>query len=613
MFYQDWLAGSVSDIRLWLRNGMLTTVLATLFVILTSLPECMMLPASHVGNWTASPRVTVTDKEGDASSTEQPHRTGFHFQPEKNWMNDPNGLMYYKGYYHLFYQYNPEAPIWGNIVWGHAVSTDLLRWHYLEPAMKGDHWYDERGVWSGSATLLEDGSPVLLYTGESVNRTQVQNMAIPANKSDPLLLHWIKVPHNPVVVAPPGYNASEFRDPSTAWQGSDGMWRLLVGANTGKRGVIGTALLFKSQDFYQWQFVNRPLHSVAGTGMWECPDFYPVLIEGIEGLEVSSTQGQPVKHVLKISSDDLKHDYYSVGAYNAENDTYEPAIHQLDTGIGLRYDYGKFYASKSFFDPSTNRRILLGWSNESDSIQEDITKGWSSIQSIPRKVWLDSISSTNLLQWPVREVESLRQNQLVKESVNLPPGSVYHLSEVMGSQLDIEVQFLKPNLTQEPIPPELLAQNAACSTSGAAKRGIFGPFGILVLTTPNLEEQTAVFFSFVHSRRNGWKTIVCSDQSRSSMDNDVDITSYGSFLRVYDNEFTLALRILVDHSVVETFAQGGRTVITSRVYPQRAVNDFATIHLFNNSTRLHVMTQSISVWNMESVQLSNFNTATQRH
>lgn len=81
-------------------------------------------------------------------------------------------------------------------------------------------------------------------------------------------------------------------------------------------------------------------------------------------------------------------------------------------------------------------------------------------------------------------------------------------------QLDIEVQFLKPNLTQEPIPPELLAQNAACSTSGAAKRGIFGPFGILVLTTPNLEEQTAVFFSFVHSRRNGWKTIVCSDQSR---------------------------------------------------------------------------------------------------
>jgi hypothetical protein len=87
-----------------------------------------------------------------------------------------------------------------------------------------------------------------------------------------------------------------------------------------------------------------------------------------------------VKYVLKISSDDKKHDYYSVGFYDTDTDTYEPASPRLDTGIGLRYDYGKFYASKSFFDPSTSRRILLGWSNESDSIQADISKGWSSIQ-----------------------------------------------------------------------------------------------------------------------------------------------------------------------------------------------------------------------------------------
>jgi beta-fructofuranosidase len=91
-------------------------------------------------------------------------------------------------------------------------------------------------------------------------------------------------------------------------------------------------------------------------------------------------QQQTVKHVLKISSDDKKHDYYSVGFYDTDTDTYEPASPRLDTGIGLRYDYGKFYASKSFFDPSTSRRILLGWSNESDSIQADISKGWSSIQ-----------------------------------------------------------------------------------------------------------------------------------------------------------------------------------------------------------------------------------------
>ena len=98
--------------------------------------------------------------------------------------------------------------------------------------------------------------------------------------------------HNPVLVAPPGYNESEFRDPTTAWQGPDGFWRLIVGANAGIRGIIGTALLFKSKDFYNWEFAGRPLHSVVGTGMWECPDFYPVLMEGMQGLE-SSRKQQP--------------------------------------------------------------------------------------------------------------------------------------------------------------------------------------------------------------------------------------------------------------------------------------------------------------------------------
>ena len=191
-----------------------------------------------------------------------------------------------------------------------------------------------------------------------------------------------QVQHNPIAVAPPGYNASEFRDPTTAWQGPDRIWRILVGANTGTRGIVGAALIFKSKDFRHWKFVDRPLHSVVGTGMWECPDFYPVPVEGDGACLKMPLQGSTLKHVLKISSDDKKHDYYSVGIYDVETDTYAPASAMLDTGIGLRYDYGKFYASKSFFDQHTSRRILLGWSNESDSIQDDINKGWSSIQAI---------------------------------------------------------------------------------------------------------------------------------------------------------------------------------------------------------------------------------------
>ena len=101
--------------------------------------------------------------------------------------------MYYQGYYHLFYQYNPDGAVWGNIVWGHAVSTDLVNWRHLQNALQGDQWYDIKGIWSGSATILADGTPVLMYTGWSSDSSQVQNMAIPDDKTDPLLRKWTKV------------------------------------------------------------------------------------------------------------------------------------------------------------------------------------------------------------------------------------------------------------------------------------------------------------------------------------------------------------------------------------------------------------------------------------
>ena len=151
-----------------------------------------------------------------------------------------------------------------------------------------------------------------------------------------------------------------------------------MGANEGEGGSIGTTLMYKSLDFQAWNF-SHSLHSVNGTGMWECPDFFPVPVTGaLLGAE-TSTYGSTVKHVLKISSNDMRHDYYSVGTYVTENDTFLPESVNLDAGIGLRYDYGKFYASKSFFDQFKSRRILFGWVNESESEDANIQKGWASV------------------------------------------------------------------------------------------------------------------------------------------------------------------------------------------------------------------------------------------
>ncbi len=196
----------------------------------------------------------------------------------------------------------------------------------------------------------------------------------------------MKVPQNPIAVAPPGFSSDKFRDPTTAWKGPDGEWRILVGSSEGEDNRDGTALLYKSKDFSTWQF-SQPLHSVNGTGMWECPDFFPVRLSGKLGVEPSSL-GPGVKHVLKISSEDKKHDYYVVGNYSIETDTFVPDSPQLDAGLGLRYDYGKLYASKTFFDQFTNRRINFGWINESDSEEADVSKGWASIMVLSQSIHL---------------------------------------------------------------------------------------------------------------------------------------------------------------------------------------------------------------------------------
>lgn len=205
---------------------------------------------------------------------------------------------------------------------------------------------------------------------------------------------------------------------------------------------------------------NEILHSVHNTGMWECIDFYPVAVQGRQGL-ATYTAGPSVKYVLKASLDAVRHDYYALGEYNVHTNKFIPDDPDRDCGKGLRYDYGKFYASKTFYDPEKERRILWGWVNESDSEAIDKAKGWSSVQvyafshifacslesvglhltildcaaqAIPRMVYYD-IKTSSLIQTPVEEVNSLRGAHVSLQDFELPPGAVVEVTGATGGQV----------------------------------------------------------------------------------------------------------------------------------------------------------------------------------
>ncbi|PSS07342.1 Beta-fructofuranosidase, insoluble isoenzyme like [Actinidia chinensis var. chinensis] len=530
-----------------------------------------------------------------ATNPDNTYRTSYHFQPPKNWMNGP---MMYKGIYHLFYQYNPYGADWGNIVWAHSTSVDLVNWTPRAPAIFPDQPGDINGCWSGSTTILPGYKPAILYTGIDPQKSQVQNLAVPKNLSDPLLIEWVKSPYNPLM-APTNLNqinASSFRDPTTSWLGPDKTWRVIIGSKRHRRGL---AILYRSKDFVHWVKAKHPLHSAKDTGMWECPDFFPVSSQG--GLD-TNTVGLGIKHVLKLSLDDTKHDYYTVGMYNLDKDRYVPDKGSVDNDTGLRYDYGKFYASKTFYDSAKKRRILWGWINESLPQPEYVKQGWSGIQAIPRSIWLDK-SEKQLVQWPIMEIEKLRGNRVDMPSSVLKGGSMLEISSVTAAQADVEISFGEIELEKaELMDPSWTNPQLLCSRKATSVKGGLGPFGLKVLASKDLKEYTAVFFR-IFKGHNKYVVLMCSDQSRSSLNHNTDKTTYGAFVEVDPTNEQLSLRSLIDHSIVESFGGGGKACITARVYPKLAIGNWAHLYAFNYGSG-SVRISKLSAWSMKKALIN---------
>ncbi|KAI8540285.1 hypothetical protein RHMOL_Rhmol09G0250900 [Rhododendron molle] len=256
--------------------------------------------------------------------------------------------LFYKGWYHIFYQYHPKSAVWGNIAWGHAVSEDMIHWLHLPSAMVPDNWFDADGVWSGSATILPDGQIIMLYTGSTDKNVQ---------------LDWVKYSGNPVLVPLPGIHPKDFRDPTTAWVNGDGKWRVAIGSKVNSTGIT---LVYETTNFTSFELLDGVMYAVPGTGMWECVDFYPVSTSDANGLD-TSFNGPGINHVLKVSLDEEKKDYYAIGTCDPVNNKWTPDNPEMDVGIGLRVDYGVYYASKTFYDQNKERRISWSWIGETDN------------------------------------------------------------------------------------------------------------------------------------------------------------------------------------------------------------------------------------------------------
>lgn len=203
-------------------------------------------------------------------------RPSLHFTPRKGWINDPNGLVFFKGQYHLFYQYNPYHDNWDSMHWGHAVSRDLIHWEELEPALVPDMPYDNDkngGCFSGSV-VVHDDQLFLFYTGRTEDETgifETQNLAVSKDG-----IHFVKAEENPLIKEVPEKGGRDFRDPKVFF--AQGKWRMICGGSTGRiehPDSCGRIYLFSSTDLYHWTYSGILYEAEPGEGrMFECPDAF---------------------------------------------------------------------------------------------------------------------------------------------------------------------------------------------------------------------------------------------------------------------------------------------------------------------------------------------------
>ena len=328
------------------------------------------LPASH----TASLRPTA------------------HFTAESSWLNDPNGLLYRDGTYHLFFQTNPHGSVWGNISWGHATSTDLVSWTEHDVAIP---FTEDEMAFSGSAVadvrntagFADPGQTALvaIYTSATSPRSDersdergdgrgAQSQSLAYSLDDGA--SWTRYAGNPVL----DVGSDEFRDPKVFWHGGDdGHW-VMVAVEAVARQVV----IYTSTDLRTWTFASHfgPAHALGG--VWECPDLFPLTVEGTN----------QTRWVLVVSMNPGgfaggSGAQYFVGDFDGAVFTPERLVDSTNLADFDWLDYGRdYYAAVSFNDVPDGRRLMIGWASNWDYANETPTDPWRSAMSLVRDVRL---------------------------------------------------------------------------------------------------------------------------------------------------------------------------------------------------------------------------------
>ncbi|WP_199619517.1 glycoside hydrolase family 32 protein [Paenibacillus alkalitolerans] len=466
-------------------------------------------------------------------------RLKYHFMAPAYWINDPNGLIFYKGEYHLFYQHYPYGAEWGSMHWGHAKSKDLVHWEHLPIALAPSEPYDlhERGgCFSGSA-VDDNGVLTVLYTGTIIQEdgTVVQSQCVATSEDG---ITFQKYEGNPVIPGPPEDGSAAFRDPKV-WKHGDS-WYMVVGS---RKGDIGKALLYRSPDLRRWDYAGVLAESDGTMGyMWECPDFFPL---GDRYVLMFSPMGMGLHKTVYLVGDMD----YTTGRFVWDT--------MGDVDFGFEY-----YAPQSFLD-GQGRRIIIGWLNAWDwmpwfkNFGPTAKNHWCGAMSLPRVVELDK--NGRLKFTPVEELGVLRRDSYHREKLVVRPG-VRTLPDYVGSDcLEIKVEFQLDGSSAEEV-------------------------GLILRAAKDRNKQTLLVYNRTtnelrldRTQSDGWSEgIQTSLLERSGSD-------------------PLRLHIFVDTSVIEVYTDDYRTVMTNNIYPDPANVD---LDIFAEGGSVTV--NSIDIWKLLS-------------